>query len=141
MKTHFETRSAKGWLVNCNCNRLPPNVLKLILNVVMDVEDLSLHLLVQSLQTLRVKDIEGENVATFVSYLKVALLLLKNCADLPTDTHEILNDIVNSASNDDFTGYMRSIYRNQKRSKKGFDLLNYLKVAEGEYMSVYRSGK
>ena len=127
--------------MNRNCNRLPPNVLKLILNVVMDVEDASLHLLVQSLQTLRVKDIEGENVATFISYLKVALLLLKNCADLPTDTHELLNDIVTSASNDDFTGYTKSIYHNKKRSKKGFDFLNYLKVAEGEYMPVYRAGK
>ena len=102
-------------LVGVSVLEPPPHVLKLILNVVMDVEDASLHLLVQSLQTLRVKDIEGENVATFISYLKRALLLLENCVDLPTDTHERLNDIVNSASNDDFTGYMRFIYYNKKR--------------------------
>ena len=127
--------------MNCNCNRLPPNVLKLILNVVMDVEDSLPHLLVQSLQTLRVKDIEGGNVETFISYFKVALLLLKKCTDLPTDTHELLNDIVTSTSNDEFTEYTRSVYHNQKRSKKGFDFLNYLKVGEGEYIPVCRAGK
>ena len=86
-------------------------VLKLILDVVIDVEDSSLCSLVQSLQSLRMKDIEGGNVATVVSYLKGALLLLKNCADSPTDTH-----VMTSASNDDFTGYMRSIYYTGRRS-------------------------
>ena len=60
---------------------------KLMLDIVMEVEDSALCSLVQSLQTLRMKDIEGENVRTAVSYLKGALLLLKNCAELPTDTH------------------------------------------------------
>ena len=116
-------------------------MLKLMLDVVMDVEDSSLRSLVQSLQTLRMKDIEGENIATVVSYLKGALLLLKNCAELPTDTHGLLNDIMTSASNDDFTGYMRSIYYDQKRSKGKFDFLQYLKVAEAEYHMLYRGGR
>ena len=85
------------------------------------------------------KDTEGKNVATVVSYLKGALLLLKNCADLPTDTHGLLNDIMTSASNDAFTGYMRLIYYDQKQSRWSFDFLKYLKVAEAEYMTLYRA--
>ena len=37
----------------------------------MEVKDLALRSLVQSLQTLQMKDIEGENVRTAVSYEKV----------------------------------------------------------------------
>ena len=107
-----------------------------MLNIVMDVEDLYLHLLVQSLQTLQVKDIEGENVATFISCLKVALLIFKNCADLPIDTHGLMNNIITSASNNDFMGYMKYIYYNQKQPKRGFDFLNYLQVVEGAYMTL-----
>ena len=56
------------------------------------------------------KDIEGENVGTVVSYLKGALLLLKNCTELLTDTHGILSDIMTSATNEDFCGYIEIIY-------------------------------
>ena len=87
------------------------------------------------------KDIEGENVVTVVSYLKGALLFLKNCGDLPTDTHGLLNDIMCSASNDDFVGYMKSIYYEQKRSRKRFDFVTYLKIAESEYRTLHWAGK
>ena len=56
------------------------------------------------------KDIEGENVGTVVSYLKGALLLLKNCTELLTDTHGLLSDITTSATNEDFCRYMKNIY-------------------------------
>ena len=51
-------------------------VLKLMLDIIMDVDDSALHALTQSLQTLRLKDVPGENVCNAVSYLKGALLLL-----------------------------------------------------------------
>ena len=66
---------------------------------------------------------------------------MKNCADLPTYTHGLLNDIMTSASNDDFTGYMRTIYYEQKCSKQGFDFLKYLKVAEAEHRTLYHARK
>ena len=107
----------------------------------MDVEDSASRLLVQSLQALRMKDIEGENVRTVVSYLKGALLLLKNCADIPTDTHGLLSDIMTSASNDEFCGYTKSIYYKQKRSRSTFYFVNYLKTAKSEYRTLYCAGK
>ena len=69
-----------------------PLVLKLMLDIIMDVDDSALQSLTQSLQTLRLKDVPGENVCMAVSYLKVVLLLLQNYSGLPTDTMGLLND-------------------------------------------------
>ena len=70
--------------------------LKLMLDIMMDVEDSALCLLVQRLQTLQMKDIKGENESTVVSYLKGTLLLLQNCTELTTDTLGLLNDAMTS---------------------------------------------
>ena len=53
-----------------------PLVLKLMLDIIMDVNGSALQSITQSLQKLRLKDVPGENVCTAVSYLKGALLLL-----------------------------------------------------------------
>ena len=55
-----------------------PLVLKLMLNIIMDVNDSILRALMQRLQTLRLKEIPRENIYIAVSYLKGALLLLQN---------------------------------------------------------------
>ena len=47
-----------------------PLVLKLMLDIVMNVDKSDLRLLTKNLQTLRLKDIPDENVSTIVSYLK-----------------------------------------------------------------------
>ena len=98
----------------------------------MDVEYSALRSLVQSLQTLCMKDIEGKNVGKVVSYLKGTLLLLKNCAELPTYTHGLLSNSITSATNDNSCGYMKSIYYKQKRSRSVFDFVAYLKIAESK---------
>jgi len=49
-----------------------PIVLKIMLEIIMD----TLQSLTQSLQTLRMKDMAGENVGTVMSHLKGALILL-----------------------------------------------------------------
>ena len=49
-----------------------------------------------------------------VSYLKGALILLNNCAELPMETHRLLSDIMTSAINEDFHGYMKSVYYGKK---------------------------
>ena len=112
-----------------------------MLDIVMDVKDSTLPSLVQRLQSLWMKDIEGENVGTVVSYLKGALILLKNCTELPMDTHGILSDRMCSATNEDFCRYMSSIYYEQKRSRAAFVFVVYLKIAESEYRTIYRAGK
>ena len=55
-----------------------PLTLKLTLDIIMDVDDSELHALTENLQSLRMKDVAGENVETVVSYLKRALMLLSN---------------------------------------------------------------
>lgn len=53
-----------------------PIVLKLMLDVAMDIDDSSLRSLTQGIQTLCLKDVPEENVGTVVSNLKGELLLL-----------------------------------------------------------------
>ena len=42
-------------------------VFKLMINIVLDIEDIALRSMSQSFQTLRIKDVPGGNVATSVS--------------------------------------------------------------------------
>ena len=46
-----------------------------------------------------------------------------------------------SASNNEFYGYMKSIYYKKKRSRSTFDFVNYLKTTESKYRTLYRAGK
>jgi len=55
-----------------------PIILKIMLDVIMGVDDSALRALTESLQHVRMKDIKGENIGTIASYLKGALILLQN---------------------------------------------------------------
>jgi len=112
-----------------------------MLDIVMDVDDSALRLLMQNLQTLRMKDVPGENVGTIVSYLKGALSLLGNCNKIPTDVMEVLNDTFCSAACDDFTDYMKAIYFSHKRRTQVIHHMKFLHLAEGGYRTLYRNGK
>ena len=118
-----------------------PLTLKLMLNLVMDVDEAALRSLIQNLQLLRMKDVAGENVGTVVSYLKGALVLLSNCKCLPTDMMGILNDIFCSAACSDFVDYMKAIYFSHKRGTMVITPLELCALAEMEYRTAYRNGK
>ena len=47
-----------------------PLVLKLMFDVVMDVDDAALRALTEGIQKISMKDIPGENIDTLFSYLK-----------------------------------------------------------------------
>ena len=118
-----------------------PLVLKKTLDIVMDVDDPALRSLTEAFQTLRMKDMDGENVGTVVSYIKGALLLLQNCGAIPTDVMGFLNDVMVSADCDEFTAYMQSIYFASKRDSSSQGNMAYLDAAEAEYRNLYRKCK
>ena len=72
----------------------------------MNVDDAALRSLTENLQNLRMKDMPGENVETVISYLKCDLLLLQNCAAIPTDTMGLLDDVMSSVDHEEFKAYM-----------------------------------
>ena len=74
-----------------------PLVLKIIFDMMMGVDDSFLRALTEVIKRIRMKYIPDKNVDTLVSYLKGSLLLLKNCAELPTDIIRLLNNIMCSA--------------------------------------------
>ena len=80
-------------------------------------------------------------MGTVVSYLKGAVMLLQNCTVLPTDLVGLLNDIMLSAENTDFTSFMKSVYFDDKRKTRVIGFTEHLNLAEAEYRNIYRAGK
>ena len=76
----------------------------------MDVDYITLRSLTESLKSLRLADVPGKNVGTAVSYLKGALLLLKKCNAVPTNSMGLLNNVMNSTDCNYFTNYMKMMY-------------------------------
>jgi len=115
-----------------------PLILKLMLDIIMDVDNSALCAITTSLQTLWLKDVPGENVCTAVSYLKGVLILLKNYSELPTDTTGLLNDIIISADCDEFSGFMNSVYYDYTQKIRLIDHSKSLRLAKAEYCTLYR---
>ena len=85
-----------------------------MLDIVMNIDDVALRSLVQSIQTLQIKDIAGGYIGTVVSYLKGVVILLQSCTVLPADLIGLLNDIMILSENSDFTSFMKSMYFDHK---------------------------
>ena len=65
-----------------------------MLDIVLDVDDNTLYLLTHSLQNLRVKDVQGKNMFSVLSYLKEIMVLLHKCTKFLTDLMCLLNNII-----------------------------------------------
>jgi len=116
-------------------------VLKMMLEVVMDVEDGSLRSMTEMIKTVRMKDIPGENMGVIASYLKAVIFLLDNCNSLPTDVLELLNDVMTSDDSKVFSEYMQSIYFAHTRTIKEVSPRDYVEYAEKEYRTLYCDNK
>ena len=114
---------------------------KKMIDIVMDVENSALRLLTESMQNLWMKDVAGENMGTVVNYLIGALVLLQNCAAIPTDTMGLLNDAMVSADCNEFTRYMTSIYFASKRENLFGGYMDYLDLDKAKYWTLYRKEK
>ena len=117
-----------------------PIILKIMLDIIMDVDDSVLQALIETLRNVRMKDIKGDNVGTIASYLKGAFLLLQNCGKVPTNTIGLLRDIFCSTECNEFTTFMSNIYFNHKCKTRELDYMEYLTLAESEYRTFYRKG-
>jgi len=115
-----------------------PLILKLMIEIIMDVNNSALHTLTTSFQNFRLKDEPGENVYKAVSYLKGALMLLQNCSEHPTDTMGLLNDIMISVDCNKLSGFMNSVYYDHKRKTWLINHSEYLRLAKAEHYTLYR---
>ena len=142
-KEPLRDRIREGLIDVCPLELGGPLVFKLMIDIILDVEDSDLRSTMQSLQTMHLKDIPRENVLTAVSYLKGAIMLLQNCDTVLTDTLGILHDIMTSTDCDKFTEYMKSIYFASKRNNSASvsSFTSYLNTADFEYITLYRAGK
>ena len=126
---NFATRYANSWSGYHPLENGGLLVLKIMLDIVTKNDDAALQSLVQSIQSLRMKDIAGENIGTVVSYLKGVVMLLQNCTVLPTDLAGLLNNIMLSSENTDFTSFMKLVYFDHKRKTRVIGFTKYLNLA------------
>lgn len=71
-----------------------------------------------------------------VSYVKGALLLLKNCSAIPTDVIGLINDVSILDNCAEVVDYMKSIYFAAKLNSTDKGYMMYLDVAEAEYRTL-----
>ena len=140
-KTGLKDKVREGLINVLSLESDGPSILKFMLDIILDINNSSLHSITQSLQALRLKDAPGENISVVVSYLKGAVILLHNCTFLPTYLIDLLNDIMCFANNDEFCAYMKVIHSNYLQKKEFINCMLYLGFAEFEYMELYRTKK
>jgi len=116
-----------------------PFLLKLMLDIIIDVDDRGLRALTQSLLTLCLKDVHVENVCIAVNCLKGALLLLQDYSGLPINTMGLLNDNMGSADCNKLSGFMNSVYFDHKKKTRITLYQEYLRLAEAERCTLYRA--
>ena len=115
------------------------SVSKLMLHIMINVEDINLHSVTQNLKTIHLKDIQGENVETVVSYLKGMLILLHQCGKVLTDMTGLLNNIMASVECNKCTHYTKSTYFSHKIKTKEVTFMEYLTFEEAEYCKLYHA--
>ena len=87
------------------------------------------------------KDVPGENMGTVVSFLKGALVLIQNCAALPTDTIGLMNSTMCSTNCDKFRVFMPLVYFDHKRSSRPIAPTKYLELAKQKYQTIVLEGE
>lgn len=90
-------------------------MLKVMLDIIIDVDDSTLRALTQRPQILQLKYVSGKNVYNAVCYLKSAMILLQNCSGLPTHTMGLLDNMMGSVDCDKFRGFMKYVCFDHKR--------------------------
>ena len=97
-------KNVRDWLVGMSIIELDgPLVIKLIPDIVIDVYNITLHLLTHNIENLKMKEISGEFAGTAVSYLKGPLMILQILGEIPTNTMGLMNTIMCLADRNDFT--------------------------------------
>jgi hypothetical protein len=96
----------------------------------------SLRGLTLQLEKLTIKDIDGENVADYVSFARGAIEQLRNNNALPIDVLTILVDALKVSSTESFNAFVTSMYNNHVQGVKSVTAEDVLRAAEEEYINL-----
>lgn len=108
----------------------------LMMKEIMASTEVSLRAVVKQLEKLCLKDIDGENVTQVSSWIRGALIYLKNNQALPSDTVYLITQILKTCPSDEFKKFIGTIYTNHRIHISTILVEELLDYAKSEYKSM-----
>lgn len=101
--------STRGWEPK---HKGGPTYLKLLMGLIVATSEKSLRSLLDKVGSLKLTDFNGEDVAKAVSFLRGAILILRDNQALPSDFYTLLIKIFKNTTCDDFRSFVKLLEHN-----------------------------
>jgi hypothetical protein len=118
-----------------------PVYLKLLLSLVLSTSEKSLRTLMDKLGKLRITDFPGENVTQAVSFLRGAILILRDNSSTPADLLTLVLRIFKASTCEPFCTYVSSIDTLVELDMKQYNLDSLLTMLDGKYIDLLGRGE
>jgi hypothetical protein len=113
-----------------------PTYLKLLLSLVLSTSEKSLCTLTDKLGKLRITDFLGENVTQGVSFLRGAILILRDNSSTPANLLTLVLRIFKASSCEPFCTYVSSIDTFVELNMKEYSLDTLLTMLDDKYIEL-----
>ena len=125
--------STRGW---SPLHKGGPTYLKLLMNLIVATSKKSLRSLLNKVSSLKLSDFDGEDVNKAVSFLRGAVLILKDNDALPSDFLTLVINIFKQTSCATFASYVTTIEHNVDLEIAKFDTEGLLSLFEKKYIDM-----
>ena len=115
-----------------------PVYFKVMMDLVIATSDTAMRSVVNRVNDLKLSDFDGENVLLFGSYIRGAILLLKNHKAVPHDMTQLIYKGLKASSCNEFTEFITAMHNADKLGSRKNQLSpdDILKKAEKEYTDL-----
>jgi hypothetical protein len=122
-------------------HRSGPVYFKVMVQLILASSAQCLRGLIQQLESLKVTDFNGENVAAYVSFARGAIERLSNNNAVPFDLRTILTDAMSVTSTKAFNDVIIAMNTNHLLGIKSIETEEILQKAEEEYIALVTGNK
>jgi hypothetical protein len=122
-------------------HRTGPVYFKVMVQLILASSAQCLRGLIQQLESLKVTDFNGENVAAYVSFARGAIERLSNNNAVPFDLRTILTDAMSVTSTKAFNDVIIAMNTNHLLGIKSIETEEILQKAEEEYIALVTGNK
>jgi hypothetical protein len=122
-------------------HRTGPVYFKVMVHLILASSAQCLRGLIQQLESLKVTDFNGENVAAYVSFARGAIERLSNNNAVPFDLRTILTDAMSVTSTKAFNDVIIAMNTNHLLGIKSIEMEEILQKAEEEYIALVTGNK
>lgn len=125
--------STRGWSA---AHKGGPTYLKLLMGLIVATSEKSLRSLLDKVGTLKLSDFNGEDVNKAVSFLRGAILILRDNDALPNDFGTLILKIFKQTSCDDFKSFVGLLEHNVELSMTKKTIEEILQLFETKYTEM-----